>query len=70
MESYDEYARRAKLTTVLHAMEGNENISVDGNISEPLRSSSSKCAAGEELDVVEDKKKKAKDVKKKSLKRL
>jgi hypothetical protein len=65
MESYDEFARRAKIMTEVHALPLVENASCDGTAS--LKSASSTIPEVFKQSAVQ---KKEKDAKKKSLKRL
>jgi hypothetical protein len=65
MESYDEFARRAKIMTEVHALPLVENASCDGTVS--LKSASSSNPEVFKQSAVQ---KKEKDAKKKSLKRL
>jgi hypothetical protein len=65
MESYDEFARRAKIMTEVHAFPLVENATCDGTLS--LKSASSSNPEVFKQSAVQ---KKEKDAKKKSLKRL
>jgi ubiquitin-conjugating enzyme E2 S len=66
MESYDEFARRARIMTEVHALPMKESGDCDGKLSAGVSSSSS-CIDPPKQSALQ---KKEKDAKKKNLKRL
>jgi hypothetical protein len=72
MESYDEFARRARIMTQVHAMAEVSVSSTEASVSGKMGGGQSMCmdAESEESELDRQKQKAIKDAKKKSLKRL